>query len=53
MPADPRYVIIGASLAGAKAADRSACDCNGEVGLCVPVHYRTCLTGTVPASDDP
>jgi hypothetical protein len=38
---------------GAKAADRSACDRNGEVGLGVPVHYRTCLTGTVPASDDP
>jgi hypothetical protein len=65
-PGTPRFhgtcnalvdVNIGTDAAkrdtGAKAADRSACDRNGEVGLCVPVHYRTCLTGTVPASDDP
>jgi hypothetical protein len=39
--------------AGAKAADRSACDRNGEVGLRMPVHHPACLTGAVPNSDDP
>jgi hypothetical protein len=39
--------------AGAKAADRSACDRNDEVGLRMPVHHPACLTGAVPNSDDP
>ena len=65
-PGTPRFhrtcnalvdVNIGTDAAkrdtGTKAANRSARDRNDEVGLCVPVHYRTCLTGTVPASEDP
>jgi hypothetical protein len=39
--------------AGAKAADRSARDRSGEVGLRMPVHHPVCLTGAVPNSDDP
>jgi hypothetical protein len=38
---------------GAKAADRSACDRNGEVGLRMPVHHPACLTGAVLLKLDP
>jgi hypothetical protein len=64
-PGTPRFhgtcnalvnVNIGTDAAkrdtGAKATDRSACDRNGEVGLCVPVHYRTSYAQDPRQPDD-